>query len=595
MYKRRNRMRIWITVGLAAGLMITACGLKEGSSEVKNNSDPGSAITETETTAAPDSTSDVSGDLESTLTPARSTETMDTTQDLTAKGDYQLKTCGIIKTREDIYDLSKQKQVHDKLESWKKEKHTFANPLLVMNPFGTNTTGLYVYFTTDKKTSVSYKITTGSGSVFERTASGTGKKHEFTLAGMIPGKKNTIEITLMDKEGKALQTGSFTLKAPALTAEKPPKITVTKGESTEELADGLYAFMGHDKNVASNVYLSDNEGNIRGEIPLLQYRADQLLFLEEGMCFSYSYYDLAVMNSLGEIVKTYSLGDYKMHHDYIYDDKNNSLLVLVNKKGSDTIEDVVVSVNLKTGAVKELMDFSQMLPEMVEKCVPPEGGNTYGGDELDWFHSNSLSIIHGTDLIVSSRELNSLICVKNYRTKPKLDYIICDNSLWKGTSYESLVLKKKGDFTAQSGQHTIQFLEDVNKNSYYLIMYNNNYTRSRTRPDWENAGFPAYKNTGKYKDDPDASHYYKYLVNRKKGTYKLVEKVDLPYSSIVSSVQLLDGHLVSSSGNKSKCFNEYDADGKMIAQFTYTAGKYAYRVYKYTFENFWFASKPAGK
>ncbi len=85
----------------------------------------------------------------------------------------------------------------------------------------------------------------------------------------------------------------------------------------------------------------------------------------------------------------------------------------------------------------------------------------------------------------------------------------------------------------------------------------------------------------------DHSYFYQYLVDENEKTYTLVKKFPISYSSIVSSVQYVDGNVVTSSG-MSHCYDEYDAEGNLIRQFNYTAEKYAYRVYKYAFHSFWF-------
>ena len=114
-------------------------------------------------------------------------------------------------------------------------------------------------------------------------------------------------------------------------------------------------------------------------------------------------------------------------------------------------------------------------------------------------------------------------------------------------------------------------------------MYDNNYSASRTRPffDWSN-----YKGTGDYKNG-EKSMYYKYLVNEDKGTYELVKTIDLDYSSIVSSVEDLEGGNTVTSSGMSHSFAEYDNDGNLIRHFSYPAKKYSYRVFKYEYEN-WF-------
>ena len=82
---------------------------------------------------------------------------------------------------------------------------------------------------------------------------------------------------------------------------------------------------------------------------------------------------------------------------------------------------------------------------------------------------------------------------------------------------------------------------------YYLYMFNNNYASSSayTSFDWS-----LYPGTGDF-ESGTKSMYYKYLVDESKGTYKLVSSFTL--------------------------------------KFTYDADKYAYRVLKYDFKNYWYS------
>ncbi len=113
-------------------------------------------------------------------------------------------------------------------------------------------------------------------------------------------------------------------------------------------------------------------------------------------------------------------------------------------------------------------------------------------------------------------------------------------------------------------------------------MFNNNYGSIVTRPDFEWTNYPG---VGEY-EKGDTSYFYMYKINEDDQTYELENSLEIPYSSIVSSVQFVDDNLVVGSGMDNS-FGEDDEDGNLIKQFNYNAKKYAYRVFKYSFDH-WF-------
>ena len=150
-----------------------------------------------------------------------------------------------------------------------------------------------------------------------------------------------------------------------------------------ELSDGLFAVFGLDKSFNSNIYLYDNDGVLRGELPLKNYRSDRIEQVGDELLYSYSKNGFMTVNQLGKITNLYSIGSYKQHHEFRYDEEHNELVILVNEDNDMTIEDVMISLDLETNEVKELVDMKDLLPQLYEKAVSPEEGNTYGGDELD--------------------------------------------------------------------------------------------------------------------------------------------------------------------------------------------------------------------
>ena len=300
------------------------------------------------------------------------------------------------------------------------------------------------------------------------------------------------------------------------------------------------------------------------------------------MYYAYSKKGIVKVNDLGKIEDFYDLGNYTMHHDIVYDEDNNRFVILVNEDDIDTIEDIIITVDLDTKKIEKIVDMKDSLPEFYLNAVKPEGKNTYGGYELDWIHLNSLSLI-GDDIVLSSRELSTIIYISNAYTEPSVKYLLTDESVTEDTSYGGLLYEKIGDFVPQAGQHSITYYTDetLEDGEYYLYMFNNNYQGARTRPnfDWSN-----YPGTGTY-NECETSYFYQYKVNENDKTYELVKSFEIPYSSIVSDVEILDGGNIVAGSGKDNSYDEYDNDGNLIRQFNYNSKKYAYRVFKYEFNN----------
>ena len=474
----------------------------------------------------------------------------------------------------DVYDLMYQQLVSDEIED-NLDDTSIDNPFLIYNPFGTNFNAINVYFN-DYCEKVSYTIKVAGYQDYSQSLNVEGDGYQ--IIGLISGEKNTLILNVDD------HSYEYVLKMPKTSSDVSNQLETVEGTSSTELSNGLYAMLG--KDTRSNIFLYDNNGTLRGELMIKddEYRSDRILTIDDNLVYCYSESGFISVNSQGMIEDKYDLIGYTMHHDFIYDDKNHRLLVLANKNNGTTIEDMIVSLDLETKLTTTLVDMKDLLPDMYEDAVMPESGiNTYGGDELDWIHLNSLTLSDDGSLIVSSRELSSIIKLNDIDTNVSIDYIMADESLYDGyEEYSELLLNKDGDFISQTGQHMITYVSDesLKDDQYYLIMYNNNFGNSTSRPnyDWSNI-----EGVGNYKTG-DNSYFYKYLVDD--DSYSLVESIALPYSAIVSSVEYYQDNLVTCSGRDGS-YGEYDEDGNLIRQFNYEVESHAYRVLKYSFD-IWF-------
>ena len=593
-----KRTNIKILVGLCLVLVLTSAGLVAcTSSESEDSSSAGS----------------VAGSESAATEEVTNVENEAATVTCEAAVDGEDWEAAVEWIRTNIYDVDVQAGIAEDLES-QKDGQTLAEPLVVYNPFGTYSQGLYVYFNVDEAATVSYTVsvsdeeaatiedetfTAGSIADFTRDVNDgeSGTEFEFVLYGLIPNVENTVSITATYENGST-ETTTFACEMCDVLGNEQLQLAVEEGDSDAELTDGLYTLLGEDSEQADFVYFYDNDGILRGELPVADSRSHRLIFEDDLMYFSISKIRLGAMNSIGQIVQTYNVqenveGDenYQLHHDYDTDGEDH-LIVLASDLDEETVEDYILFVNQETGDIDTVINMGDLMPSYKEQALEYHYANVSEDEEtvnfdgesgVDWLHINGVQWMGDDSILLSCREVSSIIKVSDVYGTPTLDYIISSSDYWEGTEYEDLVYEQIGDFTVQGGQHCIEYIEDdsLEDGQYYVTMFNNNIGVSGgTTTDFDYSSIGLTNSTGRTDEEDVYSYYYKYLVDENEGSFELVESIAVPYSGFISSVQDYDGNVVVDSGLLG-IFGEYDEDGELISQFTVNIEDVLYRVFKY--------------
>lgn len=489
-----------------------------------------------------------------------------------------------------VYTEAYQNHVEENLEQKKSTgNYTEETMLIEENPYGTNTLSLYVYFNTEEKVSVSYKVEVSDPDIpdFEKTPAGEsdyGTEHEFQVLGLIPEEINTIVFTLRGEDGNE-RTYSYVHEMGSLLGDEEIQLKNTKAkEEGDYISDGLYVILGNDSDEMDFMYYYDNFGILRGEIPLLGYRSHRLLFQDGLMYYSISDNKMAAVNALGKVEKIYDTENYSLHHDYVLDDDGN-LLVLATDTTSDSIEDQVIKINAATGEITNVLDLGDLFPDYKKTCVENEDG------DLDWMHINTIQWLGNGEVLLSSRETSTILVITDLYCSPKIKYMIGEKTFWEGTGYENLLLEKDeslGSFSGTGGQHSVTYVQDetTNEGEYYLYLFNNNFGTSVSNPSYDWTQIEGIETSV---TEGVSSYFYKYKIDENQRNYYLVQSFQVPYSAYVSSVQEYKENVIVDSGMKG-IFGEYDENGSLLQEFQMKMdNKFIYRVYKYDFMGFYFA------
>lgn len=484
-----------------------------------------------------------------------------------------------------VYSMEYQDAAWQEIEDKKAaNSYTPDSMLIEYNPFMTNTQSLYVYFETEKPATITYTVHVDRDDIqdFTKTISTQTdtKEHEFSVLGLIPNTKNTITFDIVYKDGTA-ETKETTYKMGSLYGHEDLILEQTVSSKSPAIEDGFYVVLGNDSTQQDFTYYYDTNGVLRSELPITGYRNHRNVFKGDLMYFSAGTEMIVAMNALGRIERIYDLGQYELHHDYVFD-QNGNLLILATNLEADTVEDYIICLDLESGEITNVLDMGTLFASYKESTSDNKG------DDWDWLHLNTIQYVEDKDsVIVSSRETSTIIKLISIHGTPSIEYMMGPQALWADTEFAQYLYTSVGDFSNTGGQHSITIEDqDLSDGQYHLYMFNNNYGRSTTNPDFD---WSSIEGLSLEVDPTYHSLFYEYAVDENTKIYSLVNSFEIPFSAFVSSAQKVDDKIVTDTGMQG-LLGVYDMDGNLLQQFHIPVDDegFIYRIYHYDFEGFYF-------
>lgn len=470
-----------------------------------------------------------------------------------------------------IYTNEFQTTVRSKINDLiKVHTYTEDNPLVIYNPFLTNSQSLYVYFETEEPYAVSYSVHTPEadyedyGAFIVPNRPDTSKVHEFQVIGLIPGETNMVTLRLMDVNGvvtirrfyfyneNKLAATTIELESEQGTkqVENEDKTFSTVPASNETVAEGMFVVFPAANEVSPYLRFYDNDGVQRCEIPLEVYGTKRLLVFEDLMFFKVSDDKFVGINRLGEVVKIFTAENYTFGEDYCFD-KNNDILMLASDKRQASVDDCVILLDRETMEVTELFDLGDLLPEYKVKCEKENGVQ-------DWMSLNCISLVEGNRLLVSGDKTDTIIKIRRLYNDPKIAFMVGDSEEFAGTPYTTMFAQEDNEFEMHHGLNMIEYqpYDLIRETRHYICLLHNN------------EDFDYAKRQEHY------AVYYRYLVDDAEGGegtqggVRLMDSFVLPEVGDNGSIQWYGDHLLFAS-DVATDFYEYDSDFNLITKYTY--------------------------
>lgn len=468
-----------------------------------------------------------------------------------------------LKKKAGIFSPSYQKTAKSVIEKLKKaDKYTLNNPLLIVNPYGTNKTGLYIYFKHGFRVNTKYTISIKSldtenqmnipdfsANMYTNTSNLPLAEQEGQLIGLLAGVKNYVSIYLYDENGTMVAKAGYKIELPSDEEKKVEKVTAKHEREISQLSEGLYAVFGLNRESENrSLPFYDNNGILRARLSLekpIETKDVNLRFIDGKIFYAVNERKYILVNSVGRIEKFYSLEKgYRSFGDFDFTPANRYMLTFTKKNKEN--RDIISAIDLYDGKSWELIDLKKLLK----------------GINRD-FAFTSLRIINDNDIFVSEKNTSTIMRINNVFRRPEIKMILSNEESFHMAEFREKKFEKEGDFTShfsQSAVFTDRGEKPVNR-TYHLYVLNHGNSNN--------------------------SEFYDYVINENNKTYTLVNTISLPYSAGRGGLNKVEDNFIFSLG-EAGVFSEYNKENNVLATFKFNENPFE-KVLKFDMKGCWFA------
>ncbi|MCR5691240.1 MAG: aryl-sulfate sulfotransferase N-terminal domain-containing protein [Eubacterium sp.] len=427
-----------------------------------------------------------------------------------------------------VYDVKTSQAARDRLDRLiKRMNASFKEPIIALNPFGTNPGSFYFYFKMSARGMVRYTITIEDSDMPDFTRyvnsgmeNNQSAVQEFVISGIVPGKTNYIIMEVLDVTGAQREEKIYRYDAPAVSGVT--NVSFEKGNSKETNQNGLFfVFPKGD----SNFYAYDRSGQIRNTTVTEGNHGTRLYQCGNELIYQVADRKFAKVSNIGRVNATCQLPKNLVAKDFAYDGYEH-IYTIATDKGADSL----FATSMKTGKTKKVYQFPKGIS--LQSLTQPDQGGIY-------------LAVTKPDGILRLDAITS--------KKPKVSYVFGPKKDWqKATGWKKKIWEN----------------DTISK-------WNLSGSKLNLESDGSLATYVMNKGTGTG---------VSFCINAKKKKAEKLETFPVGETGNCTCEKKL-GHYIISNGNAG-WYGEYDKAGKVTTEYTY--GREIDAVFKLTLDGMCF-------